>query len=202
MIAFLSGEIAEVGESSVTIDVGGVGYRVFAPTSVLSAMSPGKSGVTIHTSMVTVDGTSSLYGFTTPEERDVFELLITVSGIGPKAGIKLMCLPKDRLLEAIVAEDVAILTTVQGVGPKTAKRVILELKDKITQLFQPGRSDVVAGLPEGGEIEVAAQGLKSLGYTPAEIRGMLKTITKDDLEKLPAASIIKLCLQKREQSPR
>jgi holliday junction DNA helicase RuvA len=199
MIDFLIGEIVAVKENGVSIDVNGVGYRVGAPTSVTGAVHPGDKGVTIYTSMIATDGNLNLYGFNTPEERDVFEMLITVSGIGPKAGVKLMSLPKGRLLEAIVAEDVALLTTIPGIGPKTAKRVILELKDKISDLFKhmPGGGPAVF-IEQGGEVETAVQGLQALGYSTSEIRNMLKALPAEELKKMPAPEIIRRSLQRKD----
>ncbi len=198
MIDFLIGEIAAVKENLVSIDVAGVGYRVNVPTSVTAAVRPGDKGVTIHTSLIATEGNMSLYGFNTPDERDVFELLITVSGIGPKAGIKLLSLPKGRLLEAIAAEDVAVLTTIPGIGPKTAKRLVLELKDKINELFEGGAGGAPVVFVAGGEAEIAAKGLQSLGYSASEIRGMMKALPPDDLKRMNATEIIQTCLRRRE----
>jgi holliday junction DNA helicase RuvA len=198
MIDFLTGEIVSVKDNGISIDVGGVGYRVSAPTSVTGAVRPGEKGVTIYTSMIATDGNLSLYGFNTPDERDVFEMLITVSGVGPKAGIKLMSLPKGRLLEAIVAEDIAVLTTVPGIGPKTAKRLALELKDKISELFKSMPGGVPVVFAEGGEITIAAQGLQTLGYSASEVRNLLKTLPADELKQMSAQEIIKHCLKRRE----
>jgi len=197
MIDFLTGEIAAVKENLVSIDVAGVGYRVNVPTSVTAAVRPGDKGVTIHTSLIATEGNMSLYGFNTPDERDVFELLITVSGIGPKAGIKLLSLPKGRLLEAIAAEDVAVLTTIPGIGPKTAKRLVLELKDKINELFEGGAGGAPVVFVAGGEAEIAAKGLQSLGYSASEIRGMMKALPPDDLKRMNATEIIQTCLRRR-----
>lgn len=199
MISFLIGEIAEVRENLVSIDVAGVGYRVNAPTSVTGAVRAGDSGVTLHTSLISSDNRMELYGFMSPEERDIFELLITVSGIGPKAGIKLMSLQKNRLVEAIASEDIAVITTIPGIGPKTAKRLVLELKDKISELFKdiPGMAAAVL-IPTEGEAETAVRGLQALGYSGAEIRNMIRNIPQEDLKTLSASEIIRLCLQRKE----
>lgn len=196
MIHFLSGEVIEITESMVVLDVAGVGYRVFVPTGVAGGVRKGDPGATLHTSLVVSDGDMSLYGFLTPEERDIFELLIQVSGIGPKAAVRLLSLPKNTLVEGIAAEDVAVLTTIPGIGPKTAKRVILELRDKVTTLY--GEAAVVKDLPReaADEAELAAQGLQALGYSGMEIRAMIRAIPRKDLKKLQAQEIIRLCLQK------
>lgn len=198
MIHFLSGEVVEVTESMVVLDVGGVGYRVFVPAGVAGSIRKGDPGATLHTSLIVSDDNMSLYGFLAPEERDIFNLLIQVSGIGPKAAVRLLSLPKNTLVEGIAAEDVAVLTTIPGIGPKTAKRVILELRDKVTALY--GEAAVVHGLPKeaADEAELAAQGLRALGYSGAEIRAMIRALPRKDLEVLSAQEIIRLCLKKRK----
>jgi len=199
MISFLTGDIVDVKEQSVCIDVSGVGYHVTAPVSITGSLKVGDKSVTIHTSLIFSDNRLELYGFMSAEEREVFSLLITVSGIGPKAAVKMMSIPKGRLLEAIAGEDVAALTTIPGIGPKTAKRAILELKDKIGALFHfaPGAS-MIAVFERGSEAEAAAQALSSLGYSPSEIRSMLKNIPKEEMEKLSAGQIVQLGLKRKE----
>lgn len=199
MIAFVTGTVADLKENEVIIDVNGVGYRITAPTTVTSSIKPGNTGVTIHTALVISDSEMNLYGFASPDDRDVFELLTTVSGIGPKAAIKLLSLPRARLIDAIASEDSAVLSTVQGIGPKTAKRVILELKDKVGKLY--GGTDgfvPVASVEKGSEADMAVQGLRALGYSASEIRGMMKDMDTDDFKGMGASEIIKICLKKRK----
>ena len=198
MIDFLTGEIVAVKENGISIDVNGVGYRVSAPTSVTGAVRIGEKGFTIYTTMIATDGNLNLYGFNTTDERDVFEMLITVSGIGPKAGIKLLSLPKGRLLEAIAGEDIALLTTIPGIGPKIAKRLALELKDKISELFKNAPGGMPMVFPDGGEIAIAAQGLQALGYSTSEIRNMLKALPAEELKEMKAPEIIRRSLQRKD----
>ncbi|MEW6203558.1 MAG: Holliday junction branch migration protein RuvA [bacterium] len=197
MIHFLCGDVAEVQEGMVVLDVGGVGYRVFVPTSVAGAVRKGDRSILLHTVLIVADSDMSLYGFLTTEERDIFNLLLRVSGIGPKVAVKLLSLPKGTLVEAISAEDAAMLTTIPGVGSKTAKRVILELKEKVSALY--GEPGVQRAFPPemAGEVEIAAQGLHSLGYSYAEIRRMLREIPGEELKGKGAPEIIKLCLRRR-----
>ncbi len=202
MISHLRGTITESAESHLVIDVGGVGFKVTAPSSVLASNLPGTANAVIHTAMIVTDSEIALYGFDTPAQREIFDLLLTVSGIGPKAAVKMLSIPKDRLLEAIAVEDAALLTTIQGIGQKTAKRVILELKDKIGKIFTagglPGGLHAAVSAPAGSEAAAAAQGLQALGYSPAEIRSMMKSLSESDLAS-PASEIIRLCLRKREK---
>jgi len=197
MIHFLCGDVAEVQETMVVLDVGGVGYRVFVPTSAAASVRKGDRGVVLHTVLIVTDGEMSLYGFVTPEERGIFNLLLRVSGIGPKVAVKLLSLPKGTLVEAITAEDAAMLTTIPGIGNKTAKRVILELKEKVSALYgEPGAQREYP--PEiAGEVEIAVQGLHTLGYSTSEIRKMLREIPRESVEGKTAPEIIKLCLRRR-----
>lgn len=199
MISFVRGQVAEIAESSVVIDVGGVGYLVYVPTPLAATLELFAEDVRIHTSMISSDDTISLYGFATPEDRDIFQLLLSVSGIGPKAAIKLLSMQRERLTDAIAGEDVAVLTTVPGVGPKTAKRVILELKDKVGKLYGGGRGYVpMPGAASGGEAEAAVQGLQALGYSVSEIRHMMKALGDDELKNRSASELIGLCLKQKQ----
>lgn len=198
MIAFVTGTVTDLKENEVIVDVNGVGYRITAPTTVTSVLKPGKTNVTIHTTMVVTDNQMNLYGFASPDDRDVFELLTTVSGIGPKAAVKLLSLPRAKLVDAIAGEDAALLSTVPGIGPKTAKRVILELKEKVGKLY--GGADGFVPVPSverGSEADMAVQGLKALGYSPGEIRGMMKDMDQDEIKGMGASEIIKICLKRK-----
>ncbi|MEW5945366.1 MAG: Holliday junction branch migration protein RuvA [bacterium] len=196
MIRFLIGNVVEVTNDMVELDVSGVGYGVFVPTSVVARLGRGDRNVLVYTSMSVGDGNMSLYGFMTAEERDIFELLLKVSGIGPRAAVKLLSLPKATLVESIAGGEVDMLTTIPGIGPKTAKRVVLELKDKVSAIY--GVEEFRREYPPeaAGEVETAMQGLKALGYSPSEIRNMLKTMPAEALKGKPATEIIKACLRK------
>lgn len=196
MIDFVRGTVTELSENAAVIDVAGVGYRCNMPTPATSALRSGQKDVTVHTALIVTDGEMNLYGFLNPDERDLFQLLITVSGIGPRGALRLLCLSKDRLLNAIATEEVGILTTIQGIGKVTAKRVILELKDKLGRWVKDEFTP--AGLPESasGEVETAVRGLQSLGYSLSEIRAMMRNVDRAKLEKSRAEEIIRLCLKK------
>jgi len=200
MIGFVTGNVVSVKENEILIDVSGVGYRVTAPTTLTAEVKAGDAGVTIYTSLIFSDNLINLFGFATEDDREIFELLITVSGVGPKAAIRMLSLPRDRLIDAISAEDSRLITTVPGIGPKTAKRVILELKDKVGKLYGAGIGGAAA-VPvgdEGGETGAAVQGLQSLGYSVTEIRKMIDSLDTETLKAKNASEIIRLCLQARK----
>lgn len=164
MIAHLDGRLDYRGQDRVVIDVGGVGYDVRVPAH-LSGLLPGEGErcrLFIHTYFREEDGTS-LYGFMAWQDRELFRLLLTVSGVGPKVALGIMSgIAAPDLAEAIVAEDARALTRVSGVGKKTAQRLILELKDKVAEMAIEGRARKP---PEDAVSGDAASALVALGYS-------------------------------------
>ena len=161
MIAFLEGEIVDKGAGGVVVAVGGVGYEVAVPTSVLASLPPVGKKARIPTRLVVREDALTLYGFATTDERDLFDLLTGVSGVGPKVALSfLSALQPDAIRRAIVAGDVAALTIVPGVGKKVAQRVVLDLRDKLG-----AEADLV--VVEGPLADVR-DALLSLGLTPHE----------------------------------
>lgn len=140
MIAFVAGRVAEVGLTSVVLEVGGVGLELNCTPGTLATLRPGRH-TTLPTSMVVREDSLTLFGFLDDEEKHVFELLQTASGVGPKlAQAMLAVLSPDDLRRAVATEDVKALTTVPGVGQKGAQRIILELRDRLGP----------PGVPSGG----------------------------------------------------
>ena len=131
MIAHLNGTVAAVSPDGVVIDVGGVGLRVQCTPDTLATLRPGAPG-RVATSLVVREDSLTLFGFATDDERNVFELLQTASGIGPRLALAMLAVHSpDALRRAVAAEDVKMLTMVPGVGNKGAQRIILELKDRL-----------------------------------------------------------------------
>ena len=176
MIAFLRGRLAERSVSAVTIDVAGVGYRVAMSTASLAAMPAEGAEVTVLTHLQVREDEMSLFGFSTSEEKALFEQLITVSGVGPKVALAaLSSMPPSSLVQAIVAEDAATVATVPGIGKKTAQRVVLELKDK---LGVPGDLAVGERVSDAGAASEAREALLTMGFSAAEIAAALKGAPK------------------------
>ncbi|HVL90925.1 MAG TPA: Holliday junction branch migration protein RuvA [Actinomycetota bacterium] len=175
MIAMLSGVVAATGPTGVVLDVGGVGYRLHCPASSIAAIGRTGSKATLHTHLHVREDAMTLYGFPTSDERDVFETLIAVNGIGPKAALAILsAYSPDALRKAVAAEDLDALTLVPGIGKKTAGRMILELKEKL------GGEASFAGvsLPEDARpaFEEAREALLSLGYSTTEAREALEAV--------------------------
>lgn len=148
MIAFVRGPVAEVSLGLLAVDVGGVGLAVRVPDPISQRVEPGEE-IRLATYLVVREDELSLYGFSSNRERELFKLVLTISGIGPKLGLKLLSnLTPGQLAAAILEEDVRSLTRVPGVGAKTAKRLIVELSEKIAALSS-GEADE----PEAARLE-------------------------------------------------
>jgi holliday junction DNA helicase RuvA len=176
MISYLSGIIRDVSENAVIIDVNGVGYRVVIPEKIHSSLSKigGEVNLYIRSAINVREGTFDLYGFDSPEELKFFNLLITVSGIGPKNAQNILSEVDMQTLQlAIVKGDDQYLKKVSGIGGKTAQRIILELKTKVmtSDLGSVDRRDL------GAESE-AIDALVSLGYSIYQARDVLKEVSK------------------------
>jgi holliday junction DNA helicase RuvA len=164
MIAGLKGTIEAMGSNWVIIDVGGISFQVFVPTSTLSTLGMVGKEARLHTHMVVREDNISLYGFSSARELTLFQTLITVSGIGPKTGMAILsAMESDQLTMAIASGDADLLTAVPGIGKKTASRIVLELKDKIGAgwMITQDREAV----QENSEVLAA---LTSLGYSVSE----------------------------------
>ena len=159
MISFLEGEVAERAGGRVVISVGGVGYEVQVPASTLAALPPVGRTARIHTRMVVRDDAMTLFGFGSADERELFDLLVTVNGVGPKVALSfLSVLSPGALRRAVSSGDVAALTVVPGVGRKVAQRVVLDLKDRLG-------GDVVI---VDGPLADVREALLALGLSPQE----------------------------------
>lgn len=169
MIASLEGLVAAVGADSLVLEIGGVGYRVFAGPGTLATARPG-GRLKLHTHHLVREDLEALYGFRSADELGFFELLLTVAGVGPKVALAIVSSRAVADLQlAILQGDEAVLTAVSGVGRKLAARVILELNEKVAAAGTA--AGVAAGRPGGGsgETEVVAA-LQALGYSAAEAR--------------------------------
>lgn len=175
MIGYISGTIQTVIGKAVTIDVGGIGYRVTIPEKNLKSIAKIGAAVKLYThyQMNLRDGAVELYGFTTPEELNFFELLTTISGIGPKSAQTILSAADLQQLQlGIFRGDDGYLTKVAGIGSKTAARLVLELRNKIMAVAIDAKT--------GGEMGVEAEvleALTTLGYSQSQARGAIKAVS-------------------------
>lgn len=168
MIASLDGVVGAVAFDSLVIEVGGIGYRVFAAPGVLATAAPG-GRLKLHTYHLVREDQQALYGFRTVEELGFFNLLLTVTGVGPKVALAIVgSRPTAELQLAILQQDQAMLVAIPGIGRKLAERVIFELKEKVAAAGVAAAGTVVAGVAAGDGDVVAA--LQALGYSLGEAR--------------------------------
>ena len=169
MIASVEGTVGAVAMDSLVLEVGGIGYRVFAAPAILASAQPG-SRLKLHTYHLVREDQQALYGFRTADDLGFFTLLLTVTGVGPKVALAIAgSRPTADLQLAIMTGDQAVLVSIPGVGKKLAERVIFELKEKVTAA---GVSVAAAGGlagAEAGEGEIVAA-LQALGYSLGEAR--------------------------------
>ena len=179
MIATITGILAETGEKGIVVETGGIGFAVTVPATLLGALPGIGSTVKLYTHFSVSEDAMRLYGFGSRDDRDLFRLILTVSGIGPKAAMGILSfLSADDLRLAILSEDVKTIAKAPGIGPKTAKKLILELKDKMTDedITGAGRTmpaSTTAGLSAG---EDAVQALIALGYTASEALNAVRSV--------------------------
>jgi Holliday junction DNA helicase RuvA len=188
MIATLEGRIVAKGENYVIVAVGGVGFKVRVPSSLLARLGGTGQEVSLFTHMHVRETEIALYGCSTPDELALFELLLGVSGIGPKVALNVVSIMStDALRDAIARGDAAMLTRIPGVGKKTAERVMLDLKDKLGI----GLEFVSYPALTHADAEVISA-LTSLGYSIAEAQAALRSLPREDL---PLEERIRLALQ-------
>lgn len=176
MIGFLRGKVVQLLTDYCLLDVGGVGYRVFIPTSTRSRLKTGEEAM-LYTHLSVREDAMTLYGFESQEEYQGFQMLISVSGIGPKVALGILSsITVSKLFQAIHEKQIAVLTKLPGVGKKSAERMILELKDKAAEL-DGAEGEIEAPAEEiGDSLSDAAAALSSLGYSQAEISSVLRRV--------------------------
>lgn len=202
MIAFLKGILVARQLDSCLLDVNGVGYKVYIHARTAGELPGTGSEVLLYTSLQVREDGWSLYGFSRSGERDLFELLQTVAGIGPKGALTCLgTLGQDELCLAVLEEDVKALTRIPGIGPKTARRLVLELKDRLKKLSVevldlPGRQEMPAGTGRGaGPAADAVLALEALGYQGQEARRAVEAVMARQPGDLGVEGILKLALQ-------
>ena len=179
MIASVDGRVGAVAFDSLVLEVGGIGYRVFAAPSVLASAAPG-SQLKLHTYHLVREDQQALYGFRSADELGFFNLLLTVTGVGPKVALAIVgSRPTADLQLAIMQQDQAVLVSIPGIGKKLAERVIFELKEKVAAAGVAASTAAAGSGGAGtGEGEIVAA-LQALGYSLAEAREASRTALSD-----------------------
>lgn len=196
MIAYLEGKLTEKNPTHMIIDVGGVGFLVHIPLSSYNEKQALHEKVKLLTHLHVREDDLSLYGFATVAERDLFELLIGVSGIGPPMAQKILSgVTISDFRRMISDEDAKGLTRIKGIGQKLAQRLVLELKDKIhlvaSEDFQPDS----VGSADQGVLDEATSALVGLGINPVQARRVVATVLKDLGDDAAIETVIKRALR-------
>jgi len=190
MISSISGTVKSTAINSIVVEVGGIGVLLQVPARVSSQMQVGKL-VSFHTYLIVREDALTLYGFTEITDREFFELLLSVTGIGPKVAQSILASSEaSTIAAAIVSANLQSLEAISGLGKKGAQRLVLELKDKAAIFAGAG---VNSKLSITNQVENALQGL---GYSVKEAAAMITQIPAGEkIEKLDAAQILKLALK-------
>jgi len=199
MISYLKGELAEIREANIVIEVGNIGYEVALSSSAIMELPTIRSTIKLYTYLHVREDIIGLFGFLTKDDLEVFKLLITVNGIGPKGALGILsAISADELRFAVLAEDVKAISKAPGIGTKTASKLILELKDKfkLETAFEQRliRAEIKGGSGILSKRDEAIQALTVLGYSSTEA---LKAVNQIELtEDMTSENILKLCLKK------
>jgi Holliday junction DNA helicase RuvA len=190
MIAAVRGEVMVRRADHVVVDAGGVGYRLTVSAETLKAVPATGREAFLHAELISREDSLSLYGFSSEEERDLFRLLISVSGVGPKVAIAALSGGSARdLLRAIAAGDGKRFQAVPGIGKRTSERIIVELREKVAGALE---EEVAAAVAEGGDARALARdGLVNLGYAPLEAERLLEGVDGSDPQELLAGALRK-----------
>jgi Holliday junction DNA helicase RuvA len=176
VIASVEGKVGAIAGDSLVIEVGGIGYRVFAAPAVLSVAAPG-STLKLHTYHLVREDQQALFGFRSAEELGFFNLLLTVTGVGPKVALAIVgSRPTADLQLAILQQDQAVLVSIPGIGKKLAERIIFELKEKVSAAGVAAGSSAAFTTASEGEVVAA---LQALGYSLGEAREASRLAVND-----------------------
>ena len=189
MITGIRGNLEAIGPDWVTITVGGVSLQVSVPSSTIPTLGSMGTAVHLHTRLMVRDDSLVLHGFTTPEALTLFDMLIGVSGIGPRNAHSLLsAMTPEALVSAVAAEDTKALAQAPGLGQRTAARIVVELKGKLDMLWVGGSTPVA-----GSTADDVTEALITLGYSAIEARSAVTSAGADS--SLPVEEQIRLVLQ-------
>lgn len=194
MFSYIKGNLEIKATNYIVIDVGGVGFKVFMSESGIEQLGDINNVVKIYTHMQVREDDISLYGFITIEELRMFELLLSVSGIGAKSAVSMLSnITPSGFALAVITNDISKLTKIPGIGQKTAQRIVLELKDKLKteETVNKNTGEIKDAIVDDNKISESVSALKVLGYNKNEID---KVMEKIDTKTLSVEDIIKKAL--------
>ena len=196
MYSYIRGRLASKSYTYIVIDVGGIGYKIFMSGKSIEELPDVSEDIIVHTHYYVREDNISLYGFITVEELRMFELLLSVSGIGAKSGIAMLSeIAPSEFALAIITNDISKLVKIPGIGNKSAARIVLELKDKLKTeqaLTENKDEKIVSAIAEDNKTSEAISALQILGYTKKESE---KALEKIDVDNISLEEIIKKALK-------
>jgi holliday junction DNA helicase RuvA len=198
MIALIHGKIAHKGISNIVVDTQGVGYRIFIPLTTFYELPEEGEPVTLHIHTNVKQDAINLFGFYSVQERDLFQLMISVSGIGPKIAMNILSgITANELLRAISGGDLGKLVSIPGVGRKMAERLILELKEKVIKKMMMEQMPAIDDLRKAGELikEDVLSALVNLGYRNNAAKDALDKVMQLSKETLTLDQLLKKTLK-------
>ncbi|MDD3173487.1 MAG: Holliday junction branch migration protein RuvA [Herbinix sp.] len=200
MIGYLKGELTEIKENYVVLEVGNIGYEIYLPSSAIMQLPVKGSTIKLYTYLHVREDAINLFGFPVKDDLEMFKLLITVNGIGPKGALGILSsISADDIRFAVLADDAKTIAKAPGIGNKTASKLILELKDKfkLESAFEQrllNQAENRSGSGIFGKKEEAVQALTVLGYSGSDA---LKIVNQVEItEDMTSEELLKLCLKK------
>lgn len=199
MLYYLIGTVSEIGQNSIILEVGGIGFQVNTSLQTISDVKTG-SQVKLYISESIGENNYDLYGFSEQREKRFFELLISISGVGPKAAISVLSVMNtDELVHVVMTDDIKALTAAPGIGKKIAQRILLELRDKLGAELPNLASSISDSVKQPGKLPSENQaifdamaGLSVLGYSSAEVSAIIR---RSDWTGMTAEQIIREVLK-------
>lgn len=194
MYEYIKGIFAGINKDYIIVDNNGIGYKIHTSGSTISKMPAVNDKVTIYTQQIVREDFIGLYGFLTKEEINMFNILLTINGVGAKAALSLLSICSvENLQHAIINEDEKTIVRAPGIGKKTAQRIILELRDKIKVDNKDAGIKDISQIDEiSNKLSEALSALISLGYSEKEAKDVLRSVSSEDTIE----NIIKNCLKK------
>lgn len=198
MISYIRGELVDIQEDKIIVDVGGVGYGIYMPRQAITRLPAAGREVKIHTYLNVREDAMQLFGFLSKDDLEVFKLVIGVSGIGPKGGLSILSgMSPDELRFAVISNDTKAISKTPGIGKKTAEKLIIELKDKLSMedVLERGKDSLEYSQETSESVGVqaeAVQALVALGYGSTEALRAVKSVIADGMT---VEEVLKLSLK-------
>ena len=198
MISYIRGELVDIQEDKIIVDVGGVGYGIYMPRQAITRLPAAGREVKIHTYLNVREDAMQLFGFLSKDDLEVFKLVIGVSGIGPKGGLSILSgMSPDELRFAVISNDTKAISKTPGIGKKTAEKLIIELKDKLSMedVLERGKDSLEYSQETSESVGVqaeAVQALVALGYGSTEALRAVKNLIADGMT---VEEVLKLSLK-------